>query len=216
LTEIQKFAKTRIRRQRVPSIDDVEEIRNTAVLEKIRQLMETEANKKYIALVEKLTEDDHSSLDVAAALLQMVMEKDGKAVSSPVGETELHSGSGEKTRQMLQPGKHKGLQAVGKAAPRLIPGETTRLLIKLGKKQGIRPGDIVGAITGETDLTGRQIGAIEIHDAFSLVDVPTAVVASLIEVMSRCQIKGHPVFIKPDKGGKKQDRPEPRKKEFSK
>jgi ATP-dependent RNA helicase DeaD len=97
------------------------------------------------------------------------------------------------------------LQAAGKVAPRLIAGEATRLLIKLGKKQGIRPGDIVGAITGETDLTGRQIGAIEIHDGFSLVDVPRALAPSLIEVMSRCQIKGHPVFIKPAKGkdGKK-------------
>jgi ATP-dependent RNA helicase DeaD len=204
LAEIQKFAKTRIRRQRVPSIDDVEEIRNTAVLEKIRQLMETEGNKKYIVMVEKLTEDDHSSLEVAAALLQMVMEKDGKAVSIPGGEPEF-IGSGESKRQMLKPGKHKDLRAVGEPAPRLTPGETTRLMIKLGKKQGIRPGDIVGAITGETDLIGRQIGAIEIHDAFSLVDVPTAVVASLIEVMSRCQIKGQQVFIKPDKGGKKRD-----------
>jgi ATP-dependent RNA helicase DeaD len=79
-------------------------------------------------------------------------------------------------------------------------------MIKLGKKQGIRPGDIVGAITGETNLTGRQIGAIEIHDDFSLVDVPQALAPALIEVMSRAQIKGHPVFIKPDKGGKKRDK----------
>jgi ATP-dependent RNA helicase DeaD len=180
LAEIQKFAKTRIRRQRVPSIDDVEEIRNTAVLEKIRQLMETEAGKKYIAMVEKLTEDDHSSLDVAAALLQMVMEKDGKPASEVAPKEPL---------------------------PRLSDGESIRLMIKLGKKQGIRPGDIVGAITGETDLTGRMIGAIEIHDSFSLVDVPQALAASVIEVMSRCQIKGHPVFIKPakDKNGKKRD-----------
>jgi ATP-dependent RNA helicase DeaD len=216
LAEIQKFAKTRIRRQRIPSIDDVEEIRNTAVLEKIRQLMETEAGNKYIAMVEKLTEDDHSSLDVAAALLQMVMEKDGKAGSIPGGEPELHSGAGETARPMRTPGKHKGLRAAGEPAPRLTPGETVRLLIKLGKKQGIRPGDIVGAITGETDLTGRQIGAIEIHDDFSLVDVPQTLAPALIEVMNRCQIKGHAVFIKPDKGGKKRDKQEPRKEEFSK
>jgi ATP-dependent RNA helicase DeaD len=178
LAEIQKFAKTRIRRQRIPSLDDVEEIRNTAVLEKIRQLMETEAGNKYIAMVEKLTEDDHSSLDVAAALLKMVMEKDGK----PAGE----AGAKE-------------------PLPRVSDGESMRLLIKLGKKQGIRPGDIVGAITGETDLTGRQIGSIEIHDAFSLVDVPQALAATVIEAMSRTQIKGNPVFIKPakDKDGKK-------------
>jgi len=111
-------------------------------------------------------------------------------------------------RMKNKPGKSHDIPAAGESAPRLSPGETIRLLIKLGKNQGIRPGDIVGAITGETDLTGRQIGAIEIHDGFSLVDVPQALAPSLMEVMSRCQIKGHPVFIKPakDKGGKKRDK----------
>jgi ATP-dependent RNA helicase DeaD len=191
LAEIQKFAKTRIRRQRVPSIDDVEEIRNGVVLEKIRQIMETETQDKYAAMVEKLTGDDHSSLDVAAALLKMVMEKDGKAASVVApGEPELHFNA----------------------------AEMTRLLIKLGKKQGIRPGDIVGAITGETDLTGRMIGAIEIHDGFSLVDVPQTLAASVIEVMSRCQIKGHPVFIKPakHKDDKKLEKQESRNKSAGK
>jgi len=208
LAEIQKFAKTRIRRQRVPSLDDVEEIRNSAVLEKVRQIMETESAGRYAALVEKLTGDDHSSLDVAAALLKMVMEKDGKAVTIPTGEFELHGGVAETKRQTITTGKHRELRAAGEAVPRLVPGETVRLLIKLGKQQGIRPGDIVGAITGETDLTGRQIGAIEIHDDFSLVDVPQVLAPALIEVMSRCQIKGHPVFIKPAKGkdGKKPDK----------
>lgn len=180
LAEIQKFAKTRIHRQRVPSVDDVEEIRNGAVLEKIRQVMETETEGKYAAMVEKLTTDDHSSLDVAAALLKMAMEKDGKGASVAVPiEPEFHFNS----------------------------AEMIRLMIKLGKNQRIRPGDIVGAITGETDLPGRMIGAIDIHDAFSLVDVPQTFAASVIEVMSRCQIKGHPVFIKPakTKGGKKWD-----------
>jgi ATP-dependent RNA helicase DeaD len=207
LAEIQKFAKTRIRRQRLPSVDDVEEIRNGAVLEKIRQIMETDIENKYAAMVEKLTEDDHSSLDVAAALLKMAMEKDGRAVSIPAGEPELHIRMNETSRQMIKPGKKLGLRDSGEPAPRLTPGESIRLLIKLGKKQGVRPADIVGAITGETDLTGRMIGAIEIHDAFSLVDVPQTLAASLIEVMNRCQIKGHPVFIKPAKGngGKKWD-----------
>ena len=198
LAEIQRFAKTRIRRQRVPSLDDVEEIRNSAVLERVRQLMETDSAVKYTALVEKLTGDDHSSLEVAAALLKMVMEKDGKAVGMPAAEPEFH-GAADTARRMHTTGKHKELRAAGEPVPRLTADDTVRLLIKLGKKQGIRPGDIVGAITGETDLSGRQIGAIEIHDGFSLVDVPRSLAPALIEVMSRCQIKGHPVFIKPDK-----------------
>ncbi|MBE0664693.1 MAG: DbpA RNA binding domain-containing protein, partial [Candidatus Aminicenantes bacterium] len=178
LAEIQKFAKTRIRRQRLPSVDDVEGIRNGVVLEKIRQIMETETSSKYIALVEKLTGDDHSSLEVAAALLKMAMEKDGKGANVAVADEPVFHFSA---------------------------ADMTRLMIKLGRNQRIRPGDIVGAITGETDLPGRMIGAIDVHDRFSFVDVPQTSAASVIEVMNRCQIKGHPVFIKPakDKGGKK-------------
>jgi ATP-dependent RNA helicase DeaD len=205
LAEIQRFAKTRIRRQRLPSIDDVDQMRNDAVLDKLRQIMEAEAGEKYTAMVEKLTGDDHSSLDVAAALLKMIMEKDNKAPGAPAGEAEPCANRDEAPRRPGKPARDHGSRAYEVPAPRLNPGEVMRLKIRLGKNQGIRPGDIVGAITGETDLVGRQIGAIEIHDAFSLVDVPQALAAKVIEVMGRCQIKGHPVFIKPDKGkdGKK-------------
>jgi ATP-dependent RNA helicase DeaD len=223
LAEIQRFAKTRIRRQRLPSTDDVEEIRNGAVLEKVRRIMETEAGEKYAALVEKLTGDDHSSLDVAAALLKMIMEKDGKPGSSlaaPQGDAAHRVGpaaaepmpaadAGGSARTKSKPGKDRERKAAADPGPRLTAGEATRLKIKLGKLQGVRPGDIVGAITGETDLTGRQIGAIEIHDDFSLVDVPAAPAARVIEVMRNCQIKGHPVFIKPDqrKDNRKKEQP---------
>lgn len=211
LAEIQRFAKTRIRRQRLPSVDDVDQMRNSAVLEKVRQVMETESGEKYAAMVETLTGDDHSSLEVAAALLKMIMEKDGKAAGAPASEPELRAAADEAPRRTIAPRKDHGIRAIprgdapplGRAveapAPRLGPDEVTRLKIKLGKNQGVRPGDIVGAITGETGLVGRQIGAIEIHDAFSLVDVPHALAAKVVEVMGRCQIKGHPVFIKVDK-----------------
>jgi ATP-dependent RNA helicase DeaD len=178
LGEIQKYARTKIRCQRVPSIDDVEEIRSDGVLERIRQLMELQNTGKYAALVEKVISEDYSSLDVAAALLKMTMEKEGKGLAAPTT-----------------------------AEPLLSAADMTRLMIKLGRFQRIKPGDIVGAIAGETDLPGRMIGAIDIHDRFSFVEVPQTFAASVIEVMNRCQIKGHPVFIKPakNKGGKKWD-----------
>ena len=51
-------------------------------------------------------------------------------------------------------------------------GPAARLFVGAGRDAGIRPSDLVGAITGETGLTGRDIGAIEIHERFSLVEVP--------------------------------------------
>ena len=66
----------------------------------------------------------------------------------------------------------------------------TRLYIGAGRAAGIRPQDLVGAIAGESDLKGRDIGAIEISDRFSLVEVPEGSVDHVIEALSRTTIKG--------------------------
>src|SRR6185369_13135295 len=53
-------------------------------------------------------------------------------------------------------------------------GPMIRLFLGAGRKAGIRPGDLVGAITGEAGVTSRSVGAIEVRDNFSLVEVPAA------------------------------------------
>jgi ATP-dependent RNA helicase DeaD len=70
-----------------------------------------------------------------------------------------------------------------------------RLFINLGKKSKISPGDIVGAIAGETGISGDLIGSIEIYDKFSFVEVPKKDAEKVIDVMNRSQIKGKPVNI---------------------
>jgi ATP-dependent RNA helicase DeaD len=66
----------------------------------------------------------------------------------------------------------------------------TRLYVGAGRAAGVRPQDLVGAIAGESSLTGRQIGAIEIADRFSLVEVPDAAADEVIEALRRTTIKG--------------------------
>jgi len=66
----------------------------------------------------------------------------------------------------------------------------TRIFIGAGRSAGVRPQDLVGAITGESDLTGRQIGAIEIADRFSLVEVPQAAVDHVISGLRAGSIRG--------------------------
>jgi ATP-dependent RNA helicase DeaD len=66
----------------------------------------------------------------------------------------------------------------------------TRLFVGAGRASGIRPQDLVGAIAGETNLSGRDIGAIEIADRFSLVEVPEAAADEVIAAMRAGSIKG--------------------------
>jgi ATP-dependent RNA helicase DeaD len=68
-----------------------------------------------------------------------------------------------------------------------------RLFLNLGKKDRIRPNDIVGAIAGETGVPGRSIGGIDIFDNFSFVDVPSKDAEHVISVMRNNTIKGKTV-----------------------
>ena len=75
----------------------------------------------------------------------------------------------------------------------------TRLFIGAGRAAGVRPKDLVGAIAGESGLAGREIGAIEIADRFSLVEVPSDRADEVIAAMKRTTIKGRKATIRREK-----------------
>jgi ATP-dependent RNA helicase DeaD len=72
----------------------------------------------------------------------------------------------------------------------------TRLYVSAGRNGGIRPQDLVGAIAGEARISGRDIGAIEIQDRFSLVEVPEASADGVIAAMRGVSIKGKKVTVR--------------------
>lgn len=65
-----------------------------------------------------------------------------------------------------------------------------RLFVGAGRRAGIRPQDLVGAIAGESRISGRDIGAIEIADRFSLVEVPESAANEVIAALRKTTIKG--------------------------
>ncbi|MCX9025340.1 MAG: DEAD/DEAH box helicase [Candidatus Methanoperedens sp.] len=73
IRQIQQFTKTRIIPQKVPSVSDVEDIRTNLLLEKVKGTVDAGHLGEYSNLVEKLTQEDCTTLEVAAALLKMVM-----------------------------------------------------------------------------------------------------------------------------------------------
>lgn len=78
----------------------------------------------------------------------------------------------------------------------------------LGRRAGVRPQDLVGAITGETRVSGRDIGSIEIADRFSLVEVPHDVADEVIAGLRASTIKGRKATVRRDRDGDDRDRRE--------
>jgi ATP-dependent RNA helicase DeaD len=79
---------------------------------------------------------------------------------------------------------------------RRATGGTTRLFVSTGRAAGVRPQDLVGAITGESNLSGRDIGAIEIADRFSLVEVPESAADDVVAALRRTSIKGRTATVR--------------------
>ncbi|NIR44728.1 MAG: DEAD/DEAH box helicase [Gemmatimonadetes bacterium] len=72
----------------------------------------------------------------------------------------------------------------------------TRLYFNVGRRDGVRPADLVGAITGETSVTGEQIGRIEIRDTHTSVEVAAAVADQVIKGLATATIRGRPANVR--------------------
>jgi ATP-dependent RNA helicase DeaD len=89
--------------------------------------------------------------------------------------------------------RKEGTRDFAPRAERAREENMTRLFLNLGKKDFIRPNDIVGAIAGESGLSGKSIGGIDIFDNFSFVDVPHKDAEHVVRVMRNNTIKGRTV-----------------------
>ncbi|MFN2564223.1 MAG: DEAD/DEAH box helicase [Gemmatimonadaceae bacterium] len=77
--------------------------------------------------------------------------------------------------------------------------DVTRLYIGLGRLAGIRPGDLVGAIANEAGIDARAIGAIDIADRFSIVEVPDDAADGVIDALRQTTIRGKRVSVRRDR-----------------
>jgi ATP-dependent RNA helicase DeaD len=95
-------------------------------------------------------------------------------------------------------GPHRSAESASRGAS--LSGErSVRLFIGAGRQAGIRPGDLVGAITGEAGVESRSLGAIEITDRFSLIDVPEALADDIIAALKATTIRGAKVQVRRDR-----------------
>ena len=69
------------------------------------------------------------------------------------------------------------------------------LRISVGKDESVRPADLVGAIAGEAKIPSGVIGAIKVHDDYSLVEIPAELAERVVTALKRTQIRGHRVTV---------------------
>jgi ATP-dependent RNA helicase DeaD len=73
-----------------------------------------------------------------------------------------------------------------------------RLFVGGGRRVGLRPGDLVGAITNEAHVPGSVVGAIQINEGFSLVDVSPGVADQVVDALREATIRGRRLQVRRD------------------
>ena len=90
-------------------------------------------------------------------------------------------------------------RAPRRAPPRETGWEPARLWIGAGRQNNIRPGDLVGAIANEAQVDASAVGAIEIQDRFTIVEVPAEIADDIVEALRSTTIKGKRVTVRRDR-----------------
>ena len=72
----------------------------------------------------------------------------------------------------------------------------SRFRLAVGKQDGVRPGNIVGAITNEANLDGEDIGSIRIHHSYTTIDLPTDRADEIIDALSETRVSGRAIKIR--------------------
>ena len=188
LREIQRYCKTRIIPQAIPSLDDVTSIKADKILDQVGEVLQDSDLSKVIDIVEKrVLEEDYTTLDLAAALLKMMMGEEGEELleeNRPLRELEDLEDESRRSR-----GGRNGRGSRGRNE------DVSRLFINIGKNQGIRPGDILGAIAGESGMPGRMVGSIDMFDNYTFVEVPREHADVVLQAMRGAKIKGKNVHM---------------------
>ena len=102
--------------------------------------------------------------------------------------------------QSDDPGPGQGSIAPGypprRPASRSTPGEMTRLWMSVGEQHGVAPRDVVGCILGETGLPPKTVGAVDIRERHTFVDVASESAHAIISKLNRTAIRGQRLKVK--------------------
>jgi ATP-dependent RNA helicase DeaD len=227
-----RYARLPLRRERVPSLDQVEEARENVFFEKLKTTLEAKQFRAQDRMIDRLLEQGHGSADIASALIHLLT---GGQPGAPEGAdaapapkiTRPYDDETPPARAVpaafaavakpapAKPAAHKPAAKFVAPAPRedfpardadehqerptkqkydraprtgREPGYTT-IYLNVGRKNLVTPADVVGKIAGVTRLPAAVVGAMDIHQRHTLVDVSSEQAEVIVAKMAGIRVK---------------------------
>jgi ATP-dependent RNA helicase DeaD len=183
LKNIERLTRQTLAVEKVPTIADLRGRRMEQLLATMREAILEGGTDDYRVVIETLS-DDFDAVEVALAALKLADEATGGAIEdNDIPEVSLVTDKPAPSKF-----KRSATTSAGKS----------RVWVSIGRQSRCRPNDLVGAFTGETSLRGKEIGAIEITEKFSFVEVPDDRVDEIVKLMNGSTIRGRKVTVRRD------------------
>jgi ATP-dependent RNA helicase DeaD len=174
--------------EKLPTVADLRARRLEVTRAVLRQIVLEDDLDAFRAVVESLS-DEFGIYEVALAAVKLASDASGK----PRDEEEL-----PEVNLALLDDRGGRRKTAGREQRRGRPADrgTTRLFVGTGRSSGVQPKDLVGVIARKSYLSGRDIGAIEIADRFSLVEVPETAADDVVAALRQVSIKGRKTTVR--------------------
>lgn len=212
LKAIERVTRQPIAIEKLPTLADLRVRRLEATREALAEALAADPDglDAYRVVVESLAED-HGLEEVALAAVRLAHQATGRDAQDEPDIPDFTAPrerprDRERPERPARPGRPDHADRGDRRPPRQRGGGgpaegMTRLFVGAGRERGIRPQDLVGAIANEAGLNGRQIGAIEIADRFSLVEVPEASADHVVSALRGRSIKGKKTTVRRERFG---------------
>ncbi len=212
LRNIEQVTRQRIQVQGVPTIHDLRARRLELTRAALQDVLLAGDLDDFRVVVETLA-GEFDVMDVATAAVKLAHEAAGGAAAeeeipamaaAPERSSRRPAGSSRRPERGSRQDAPRRRDSDGREregrrrSPRTgsLESDVTRLYVGLGRRAGVRPADLVGAIANEAGIDSRAIGAIDIADGFSLVEVPDSDAAAVISALRGTTIRGKRVIVR--------------------
>lgn len=216
LQSIERYTRHVIKRERIPSVEQVEGRRADLIFEDLKERLESGKFDSHQEHIDRLLEQGHTPTDIAGALVTILREASGREGSPIEEDREPERPARRDFRDQREPRGQRNFEDRPQRdreprferGPRDAGGSEagmTRLFLSLGKTHGVMAKEIVGILYREAGLPDGCLGRITLFPKHSLVDVPERFVGEVLERTRQSRLRGRPFRMDVDRGPQSRD-----------
>lgn len=195
LFSIEKTTKQPIEAMPIPSISEINETRLSRFKQSVAEATQDDSIESLMPIVEMIKEENEASPEVLMAALLKIAQGDEPLILKESDRPDINSKPPRDSRDRNSRDGRERKPRVPRGNRKPEEG-MQRFRIEVGHVHGAKPGNIVGAIANEANINSKHIGAIEIYDNFSTVDLPEGMPKETRDTLQGTRVAGQRLNIR--------------------